>query len=189
MATDPDTANAEEDIVEPTSPFVVYAPLILATISALGFVVTVGVLIFSRVFRLGKFFAEFTALRETVDDLQETVASNKVELEQAIADNRTELQQAIADNRTELQQAIDNRTELQQAIADNRTELQQAIADNRTELQQAIADNRAEIDELRQEMREGFARTDARIEAGLQELRGYFVAHLEYHANYPGDDD
>ena len=105
MATDPDTANAEEDIVEPTSPFVVYAPLILATISALGFVVTVGVLIFSRVFRLGKFFAEFTALRETVDDLQETVASNKVELEQAIADNRTELQQAIADNRTELQQA------------------------------------------------------------------------------------
>ena len=179
MATDPDTANAEEDIVEPTSPFVVYAPLILATISALGFVVTVGVLIFSRVFRLGKFFAEFTALRETVDDLQETVASNKVELEQAIADNRTELQQAIADNRTELQQAI----------ADNRTELQQAIADNRTELQQAIADNRAEIDELRQEMREGFARTDARIEAGLQELRGYFVAHLEYHANYPGDDD
>ena len=155
------------------------APLILATISALGFVVTVGVLIFSRVFRLGKFFAEFTALRETVDDLQETVASNKVELEQAIADNRTELQQAIADNRTELQQAI----------ADNRTELQQAIADNRTELQQAIADNRAEIDELRQEMREGFARTDARIEAGLQELRGYFVAHLEYHANYPGDDD
>ena len=165
--------------MEPTSPFVVYAPLILATISALGFVVTVGVLIFSRVFRLGKFFAEFTALRETVDDLQETVASNKVELEQAIADNRTELQQAIADNRTELQQAI----------ADNRTELQQAIADNRTELQQAIADNRAEIDELRQEMREGFARTDARIEAGLQELRGYFVAHLEYHANYPGDDD
>ena len=132
--------------MEPTSPFVVYAPLILATISALGFMVTVGILIFSRVFQLGKFFAEFTALRETVVTLQETVA-------------------------------------------DDKTELQQAIADNKTELQQAIADNRAEIDELRQEMREGFARMDAKIEAGLQELRGYFVAHLEYHAHYPGDDD
>ena len=125
--------------MEPTSPFVVYAPLILATISALGFMVTVGILIFSRVFQLGKFFAEFTALQETV--------------------------------------------------ADDKTELQQAIADNKTELQQAIADNRAEIDELRQEVREGFARMDAKIEAGLQELRGYFVAHLEYHAHYPGDDD
>ena len=30
---------------------------------------------------------------------------------------------------------------------------------------------------------------DTKIEAGLQELRGYFVAHLEYHANYQGDDD
>ena len=30
---------------------------------------------------------------------------------------------------------------------------------------------------------------DAKIEAGLQELRGYFVAHLEYHAHYQGDDD
>ena len=154
--------------MEPTSPFVVYAPLILATISALGFMVTVGILIFSRVFQLGKFFAEFTALRETVVTLQETVADDKTELQQAIADNKTDLQQAIADNKTDLQQAI---------------------ADNKTELQQAIADNRAEIDELRQEMREGFARMDAKIEAGLQELRGYFVAHLEYHAHYPGDDD
>ncbi len=121
--------------MEPTSPFIVYAPLILAIISALGFAVTVGILIFSRVFRLGKFFAEFTALQETVATLQETVA------------------------------------------------------DDKTELHQAIADNKAEIDELRQEMRDGFARMDAKIEAGLQELRGYFVAHLEYHANYPGDDD
>ena len=60
--------------MEPTSPFVVYAPLILAAISALGFMVTVGILIFSRVFQLGKFFAEFTALREAVVTLQETVA-------------------------------------------------------------------------------------------------------------------
>ena len=110
--------------MEPTSPFVVYAPLILAAISALGLIVTIGILIFSRVFRLGKFFAEFTALRETV-------ASNKVELEQAIADNK------------------------------------------------------ADIDELRQEMRDGFNR----IDASLQELRGYFVAHLEHHADFPADDD
>ena len=172
--------------MEPTSPFVVYAPLILAIVSALGFVVTVGILIFSRVFRLGKFFAEFTALRETVADLQVNVADNKTELQQAIADNKTELQQAIADNKTELQQAIaDNKTELQQAIADNKTELQQAIADNKTELQQAIADNKAEIAELRQEMRDGFNR----IDAGLQELRGYFVSHLEHHADFPADDD
>ncbi len=128
--------------MEPTSPFVVYAPLILAIVSALGFVVTVGILIFSRVFRLGKFFAEFTALQVTVADLQVTVA-------------------------------------------DNKTELQQVIADNKTELQQAIADNRAEIAELRQEMRDGFNR----IDAGLQELRGYFVSHLEHHADFPADDD
>lgn len=56
---------------------------------------TVGILIFSRVFRLGAFFAEFTALRETV-------ASCKVDLEEAIADNKTELQQAIADNKAEI---------------------------------------------------------------------------------------
>ena len=88
--------------MEPTSPLIMYAPLILAIISALGLMVTIGILIFSRVFRLGKFFAEFAAMRETVATLQETVANDK------------------------------------------------------TELQQAIADNRAEIDELRQEMREGF---------------------------------
>ena len=177
--------------MEPTSPLVVYAPLILAIISVLGFAVTVGILIFSRVFRLGKFFAEFTALQETVATLQETVADDKTELRQAIADNRAEnveLRQAIADNRVEI-------VKLRQAITDNRAEIvesRQAIADNRAEIvesRQAIADNRAEIVELRQEMREGFARMDAKIEAGLQELRGYFVAHLEYHANYPGDDD
>ncbi len=117
--------------MEPTSPFVVYAPLILAIVSALGFVVTVGILMFSRVFRLGKFFAEFTALQVTVADLQVTVA------------------------------------------------------DNKTELQQAIADNKAEIADLRQEMRDGFNR----IDAGLQELRGYFVSHLEHHADFPADDD
>ena len=146
--------------MEATSPLITYAPLIIAVISALGFVVTVGILIFSRVFRLGKFFAEFTALQETVADLQVTVA---------------DLQVTVADNKTELQQAI----------ADNKTELQQAIADNKTELQQAIADNRAEIAELRQEMRDGFNR----IDAGLQELRGYFVSHLEHHADFPADDD
>ena len=150
--------------MEPTSPFVVYAPLILAIVSALGFALTVGILLFSRVFRLGKFFAEFTTLRETVAALQETVADNKTGLQQAIADNKTELQQAIAGNKTELQQAI---------------------ADNKTELQQAIADNKAEIAELRQEMRDGFNR----IDAGLQELRGYFVSHLEHHADFPADDD
>ncbi len=135
--------------MEATSPLIVYAPLIVAIISALGFMVTVGILIFSRVFRLGKFFAEFTALQETVADLQVTVA------------------------------------DLQVTVADNKTELQQAIADNKTELQQAIADNRAEIAELRQEMRDGFNR----IDAGLQELRGYFVSHLEHHADFPADDD
>lgn len=114
--------------MESTSPLVLYAPLILAIISALGFAVTVGILIFSRVFRLGKFFAEFTTL-------QETVAFNKVELEQAIAGNK------------------------------------------------------AEIDELRQEMRDGFNRIENKIDAGLQELRGYFVAHLEHHVDFPADDD
>ena len=128
--------------MEATSPLIAYAPLIIAVISALGFVVTVGILIFSRVFRLGKFFAEFTALQETVADLQVTVA-----------------------------------------------DLQVTVADNKTELQQAIADNRAEIAELRQEMRDGFNRIENKIDAGLQELRGYFVAHLEYHAGYPADDD
>ena len=67
--------------------------------------------------------------------------------------------------------------------------LQETAASDKVELEQAIAGNKAEIDELRQEMRGGFSRMDAKIEAGLQELRGYFVARLEYHANYPGDDD
>ena len=132
--------------MEPTSPFVVYAPLVLAIVSALGFAVTVGILIFSRVFRLGKFFAEFTALRETVADLQGTVA-------------------------------------------DNKTELQQEISDTKTDLQQAIAHNKSEIEELRQEMRDGFSRIENKIDAGLQELRGYFVAHLEHHSAFSDDDD
>lgn len=121
--------------MESTPAIVIYAPLILAGVSALGFVVTVAVLIVSRVFRLGKFFADFTTLQETV--------------------------------------------------AANHSELQQAIADNKSELQQAIADSKADISELRQELRDSVNR----IEAGLQELRGYFVAHLEHHAGFAADDD
>ena len=132
--------------MEATPVIVTYVPLIIAAVSLLGFAVTLGVLIVGRVFRLGKFFADFTTLQETV---------------------------------------ATNRTELQETIAANRTELQETIAANRTELQKEIADNRSEIQALRQELRDGINR----IEAGLQELRGYFVSHLEHHGGFPADDD
>ena len=150
--------------MESTPIIVIYVPLILAVVSTLGFLVTIGALIFGRVFRLGGIFAEFTALRETV-------ASNKTDVEKAIADSRSEFQTTIANTQSELEASI------------------ASIADTRSTLEASIAENKAEIAELRQEVHEGFARLESKMEASLQELRGYFVAHLEHHASYPADDD
>ena len=71
---DPTTNVPNGGMMESTPVIVVYAPLILAGVSVLGFAVTVAVLIVGRVFRLGKFFAAFTTL-------QETVAANHSELQ------------------------------------------------------------------------------------------------------------
>ena len=208
--------------MEATPVIITYAPLILAAVSLLGIAVTVSALLVGRVFRLGKFFADFATLQGTVAeqqgtlvglqntsaeqqgaivDLQKTVADQQgmlVDIQKTIADQQraiVDLQKTMADQQRAIVGLQETVVALGEAVVANQVEMQkmngrlETVEANQEDLKRAVADNRTDIDRLRREVRDGFEKMEIKIDAGLQELRGYFISHLEHHAGYPADDD